>query len=631
MAPSPVPGYAGRLLRIDLTGETTMAEPLDEATLRRWVGGTGLGAKYLYEEVPPGVQWSDPENRLIIASGPLGGTRVNGGGTYSVVTKGALTDGATATQANGFFGAYLRFSGFDGILLQGAASGWVYIYVHDGVAELRDASHLLGKATWETEDAIKEELGLAGRKASVACIGPAGEHQVRFASIENDHGHFASHNGVGAVLGSKRVKAIAVSRGTGRMAVANSQRLTQLGRELTEEIKADLLYSNFYKAGTLWLHPVMHVMGALPNKNYTTSVYPEPEKLAEFCADHIRTRFKAKRNQCWACQTHHCGTLTIPEGEDAGTQVDEPEYEGLSSMGSAIGNLSVDASIALANEVDQLGIDTNEAGWLIGFVMECYEKGLLTGQQLDGLEMTWGNVPATRALLGKIARREGFGDVLADGVMRAARFIGGEALNMAIHTMKGATPRSHDHRSSMFGEMFDTSVSSTGTLEGGTMLRNSEWADLGLPAQVDARGPAAAEEIPARNVRTKGIKPFEDSLGTCQFTTNGAVDQLCAMVSAATGWAFRRQEAFDMGERTVNLMKAFDLRHGHGRSEDRPSPRYGAPVLDGPNKGFEPTASWDAMLDNYYRGMGWDEATGKPLPETLKRLDLEMAIADLWG
>ena len=205
-------GYGGKLLRIDLTNEQVTKEYLDEATLRKWVGGTGLGAKYLFEEVPAGVAWSDAENRLILTTGPLGGTSIGGSGTVAVVTKGALTNGAAASQANGFFGAYLRFSGIDGIILQGQAKRWLYLYIHDDAVEIRDASALVGKDNWQTNDLIRKELGATERGVSVASIGPAGENLVRYAGIFFDRGHVASKNGVGAVMGSKRLKAVVIAR-----------------------------------------------------------------------------------------------------------------------------------------------------------------------------------------------------------------------------------------------------------------------------------------------------------------------------------------------------------------------------------------------------------------------------------
>jgi len=226
--PASLPGgIMGRIVRVDLTSERLSVEPLTASVARQWIGGTGLGARTLYDEVPAGVEWDDPENRLIIAAGPLAGTKVHGAGTYSAVTKGPMTNLLGATQANGFFGAYLKQNGYDAIILQGQARRWLYLFIAEGVLELRSADHLLGKDTWETEGALLAELGFKFRMLSVHSIGQAGEHLVRFAAIAGDQGHVAAHNGVGAVMGSKRLKCIAVARGKQQVPLAHPERLTE--------------------------------------------------------------------------------------------------------------------------------------------------------------------------------------------------------------------------------------------------------------------------------------------------------------------------------------------------------------------------------------------------------------------
>ncbi len=247
MSSNTVFGYAGKILRVDLTDERLTEEVLSEGELKKWVGGTGFGAKYLYDEVTPGVQWNSPENRLIVATGPLGGTRMGGSGTISIVTKGPLTNGAVATQANGFMGAYMKFAGYDGIIFQGAANHWVYLYMHDGKAELRDARHLLGKNTWETEDAIKAELGYSEKGMSVFCVGPAGENLVKFAGVFGDKDHVAGHNGSGAVMGSKRLKAFCAARGRGSVVVTNREKLGQQAEATGDSIQRNPLTRRIYE------------------------------------------------------------------------------------------------------------------------------------------------------------------------------------------------------------------------------------------------------------------------------------------------------------------------------------------------------------------------------------------------
>ena len=616
-------GYAGKLLRVDLTGGQTSEDILYEDTLKKYIGGTGLGMKILYEEVSPDIEWSDPENRLVLASGPLGGTRVGGSGTFSVVTKGALTNGATSSQANGLLGAYLRFNGFDGIILQGAARRPVYLYIHDGVAELKDAGHLMGKDVWETEDIIKEEVGKPGREASVFGIGPAGENLVRFATIAGDRGHVVAHNGPGAVLGSKKLKAIAVARSKGSIVFKNRQALDRTAKEILQATLSNPIGNRVYNWGMLTVLKAEKA-GYLPVKNYTTSVWAiDPDKLAKFGPEYIRANFKPKPHPCWACQFHHAHLLTIPDGPFQGKVVEEPEYECFAAWGPLTGNDDVATTIAISNLVDRLGLDTNEAGFLISMVMECYEKAILTKEDLDGLEMTWGNTEAVIALLKKIARREGIGDMLAEGVMRAANSIGGDAPNIGIYTKKGYAPRGHDHRVRWF-EMFDTCVSSTGTIETHHQIPR---VLLGLPPLTD---PFSPEQISRAVADTKGVMQFDDSLGTCRFNTWFNIPLLCKAVNAATGWELTVDDATTIGLRAVNLMRAFNFRCGLTAEQDVPSMRYASTPTDGKAAGVGIAQHWDYMLSNYYQKMGWDSETGKPLPATLEKLGLQHVIPHLW-
>ncbi|MFC1894240.1 aldehyde ferredoxin oxidoreductase family protein, partial [Chloroflexota bacterium] len=611
-----VDGYADKLLRVDLTSAKLTTERLNKMVLRKYVGGAGLGAKFLYKEVPPSVDCFNPENRLILASGPLAATRIPGGGTFSVSTKGCLTGGATSSQANGFFGAYLKLSGFDCIIIHGAADKPVYLYIHDGSAELKDAGHLAGKDTWEIDDLIKEELGYTKRGMSVAGIGPAGENLVRYAAIVADKGHIAGHNGTGAVMGSKKLKAIAVARGKGRIQVADPKRISALAREILENVKSQRMGSNLYRYGTLGTYQMVEKIGALPIKNYTTNVYPDETKLHQFTPEYIRGRFKPKPNPCWACQMHHCHDSIITEGPYKGLKVEEPEFECLSAMGSQIGNMDVASAMMLTNVVDRLGLEMNETGWVIGLTLECYEKGLITKKDTDGLEMTWGNVEAVRSMIHKIAHCEGFGNILAEGAMRAAQRIGGDATSFAIHTAGGNTPRSYDHRAHWV-EMFDKLTSNTSTLES-------------RPFYSLRAGMFSPEEVVAITASGKGRMSFEDTLGTCRFATLVEMRILAEAIRAATGWGFDEDEAETVGLRIVNLTRAYNFRCGHKRELEIPSPRYGSVPVDGPAKGKSFMPELDDMLNRYYRQMGWDEKTGKPLPNTLRRLGLEHIIKDIW-
>ena len=617
-------GYTGKVLRVDLDTEQITEEALDEPTLRKYLGGTGLGVKYLYDEVPPGVEWSDPANRLFLGSGPLGGTTVPGSGTFSVVTKGPLTDGAVTSQANGFFGAYLRFAGYDAVLVQGAAKRWLYLVIRDGKAELRDASHLLDKDTWETQDAIQQELGLKPGGVSVACIGPAGEHLVKFAAICTDHGHVAGHNGTGAVMGAKKLKAIAAVRGRGRVPLADSRRLGELQREMFEVVSKQRGGGAGYLWGTLAGYKGGEARGTVPIQNYTTSVFPDREKLEHYDAEYIRGTFEPDPHPCWACRMHHCHHMKVPQGQYAGWIIEEPEYEGLAAWGGVTGPSEVEEAAVLADTVDRLGLDTNEGGWVIGWTMECYEKGLLTKEDTDGLEMSWGNAEAARQMLHRVARRQGFGNTLAEGVKRASQRIGGPAGELAIYTQKGNSPRGHDHRAA-WHEMFDTSISNAGTIES---HRAFDSTQIGLAPMTDGFDPF---QVSSTVAKTKGAMQFEDSLGVCRFVTDCQLKWLIQLVNAATGWDLSLEEAMDVGRRAVNTLRAFNLRHGHTAALDGlPSPRYCSVPVDGPAQGKYIKPHWASMLRNYYELMGWDATTGVPFPYTLRRLDLEPLVADVW-
>ena len=606
--------YVGKLLRVDLTkGEIDRFE-VPEPILRMFLGGTGLGVKYLYDEVPPGTEWFDAQNRLIIAAGPLNATSIGGSGSVSVVSKGPLTGGAGCSQANGYFGAYLRRCGLIGIIIQGAAQSLQYLYITPDSAELKDAAWLTGIDTYQTPELLRHEYDCKERELTVASIGPAGENLVKFAGVFFDYGHSASHNGLGAVMGSKRLKAVAITRGTHTPTLHDVDRVRELSRTFIENVRTQS--QGTYEYGTL---NGLHGNGRrnmIPVKNYTTSTWTiDADKWQKFSGPYIREQFSVRRNSCWACQIHHCDMMQINEGPYAGTLLEEPEYEQFSAWSSAIGQESVTSAMMLSKEVDRLGLETNEAGWVVGFAMECYDKGVLTRAEANDLDLTWGNAESARLLLNLIASRQGIGDTLAEGVMRAATKLGQEA--RAIHSLKGNTPRGHDHRNRLT-EQFDTCISNTGTLE--------TW---GGPIALGAA--PNWEDIVATNLHDKGAMMFEDSLVTCRFNTRMNVELLSQALTAVTGWEFSWEEGMHVGRRIVQLLRAFNMRHGiAGRAMDKPSTRYGSAPDSGPGKGRSLQANWDKMLDAYYKGMGWD-ASGKPLPETLKKYGLDYIAKDLAG
>lgn len=611
--------YTGTILRVDLGSGQVSRELVEEEVMRKYVGGSGLGAKYLYENVPPGIKWNDPENIVFFGTGPLGGL-MGGTGTISVVTKGPQTNGAVSTQANGFLGAFLRFSGFHGVVVRGASDDWVYLYIHDGIGELRDARHLVGKDTVETGELISKELGL-GNQASVFSIGPAGENLVRFACIVGDRGHVAAHGGAGAVMGSKKLKAIVAKRSKKELQVRDKEAVRSIRNEMLENIKNHRSATTYWW-GTSLLLPQYLPLGLVPIKNLTASEFQDGEK---FGGRYYRPRLEMKRQPCWACQFHHCHIVKIVEGPYSGYVAEEPEFEDLVAFGPLIGQTDSQAVIVLNDINDRLGMDVNEVGWLLAMVMECYARGILTRKDTDGIEFTWGNVEAVKAVLPRIARREGFGNILAEGTMHTAAVIGGEAPEIGVYLQTGAVPRGHDHRA-RWEEMLDVATSSTSTLDSANASTAPQW--FGIAPLTD---PFSPDKVAGLVAGTRGRRALEDSLVICSFTCRGGSNKLLTdCLNAVTGWDWKPEEVSQFGHMFSNLLRCFDIRHGRDIDKERPSARYSSTPIYGMAEGKSVSSCWEQMRAKFYEGMGWDKKSGIPLPETLRKVGLDWIIKDVY-
>src|SRR5215475_4883636 len=617
---TPLPGgYAGRLLRVDMTRGKCWAEPWTAEQMRELVGGLGLGAMILYKETATkggkgNVSWDHPDNRLVLATGPLAGLPVWGTGGLTVCSIGAGTNGPTSTNANGFFGTNLKYSGYDAVIVQGQSKTWKYLYINDDVVELRDAKSLVGLDTWETQGALNRELGLTGHQLSVYSIGPAGENLVRFAAIQGDYGHVASKNGMGAVMGKKKLKALAIVRGTRTLRAADFRGVVQAADDIAHDLKTDPSARTLYEYGTLPGVVNLSRMGALPIKNYTTNV--TTADMSQWEAPKLREGFDHRGHQCNACGMHHCHMSVIRSGPDQGKIVDEPEYEGWSGAGWTIGvTADIDGVAWLNTQLDRACLDVNEFGWVCGWVMEGLEKGWLTKQQV-GFDLKWGDIQGANRLIQMISKREGFGDLLAEGMKRAAEKLGGAAKDAAVYTGKGAAPRGHDHRA-RWEEMLDTTTSSTATMETGNPVHQTE---IGLPARIN---PFDGVDVAKLVAGCRGRRAFEDSLGICIFTTRTRLENVCRALSAATGWSYTVDEAMRQGRRTAAINRAVALRCGLTPDLEKPSTRYGSTPHDGPAKGQAVGAQWDKMVQTWYDEVGYDRKTGKPLPRTLKTLGLD--------
>ncbi|MFC1925515.1 aldehyde ferredoxin oxidoreductase family protein [Chloroflexota bacterium] len=616
-------GYVGKLLRVDLTNERLTDEYIDEATWRKYIGGTTMGTKILFDEVPPDTDWSDPENRLIWMTGPFTGSGSPGSANFSVVTKGSLTGFLASAQANGWFGPRLKFAGYDGIIVQGKAKRWVYLYVHDGNAELRHAAHLLGKDTWETEETLQKEIGQS--QVSVSCIGPAGENLVRFATVNCDRGHVCSSNGPGAVMGSKKLKAVVVN-GKVRPHINNKSRFNAIVKEWWEQTSMAMFGALVHNLGTSGQLAAIEMMGILPVKNLTTCKFPEAPL---FDGSSIRANYRqVRRRPCFGCKLNHIHDIEIAKGPHKGAVVEEPEYEPMAGFGPTIGNTDPDASIWLANVNDRLGMDAKEQVFLMGLIIECYEKGVITKKDTDGLEMTWGNVKAVESMMHKIARRDGFGDVLAEGIYRASQSIGGDAPNFAVYTHKGGAPHVQDPRGN-WSIAFSFAVFDNGSAPPDMGDLGDILPDLDALWFMDPSSGFDAEKIPGFQAIRARRGNFGDSNGTCFFCSAFVkLETITNSLSALTGWDFSWQEAAEVGERSMSLQRAFNIKHGHTREDNSISPRLKEALPDGPSQGVSIAANFDKMIDRYNEAVGWDRE-GRPLPENLKRLGLEFVIKDL--
>lgn len=606
-------GYAGKILRVDLTAGTTRIEELNEATVRKWVGGVGLAVKILYDEVPAGVEWDDPENRFIISTGPLAGTGVAGAATINFTAKNPMTNIGVATQANGFMGAYMKFSGFDAIVFSGRSPKLVYLVLKNGGAEIRDATHLTDLDALEIEDKIREDLEVSGKQISVFGIGPAGENLVRYAAVSGDKQHVASKGGMGAVMGSKNLKAVVAYDGPRKFEVYDSEKLKSGAKELLEFAKG---FGTVYEWGSGGGFSTLHALGALPVKNYTTDIFPEHEQMN---GQYLRTHYEFKSVPCYRCGMAHVKEVTVTEGPYKGFVGEEPEYEQLAAWGPQIGNTDLGAVVMLTKEVDRLALDCNEASWVVGWAMECFEKGVFTKADTEGLELTWGNVEAARELLNRIARRDGpFADMLAEGVMRASLKVGGEAANWAIYGAKGVTPRSHDHRGeTRWYELLDSCVTTTSTLDATWGGVHPQLVDL-QPLEDHFDHLAVAK----MNADFSGPRLFDDCLGICRFASP-APKLVLRCFNAVTGWDWDMEDVFKVGRRVSALFRLFALRNGHSVEDEKPSTRYWSPPVDGPNKGVDIGSKWPEMIERYYTSIGWDPKTGRPTDDTLIKLDLK--------
>ena len=610
-------GYHRRILRVNLTDGQIAVETPDDVFYRRYLGGAGFVAYYLLKEVPPDTDPLGPENRLIFACGPLTGAPLAGSGRNAVGARSPLTGAMGESEVGGFWGAELKAAGFDAIIIVGQAVSPVYLWVHDGEAELRDASHLWGLENKAAHTAIREELG--EKRARVALCGPAGEKLVRYANIMADLRHAAGRTGLGAVMGSKRLKAVAV-RGTGKLPLADPAQVGALARWMRDNYR-DLM-GKFPDLGTGVSMIPYNRDGALPVRNFRDGHLDGADVLGrEGLAEHVVVRMES----CYACAIGCKKVAALSEPYPVDPAYGGPEYETAVSLGSNCGVTDVYAVTKASERCNALGLDTISVGGTIAFAMECFEEGLLTPQDIGGLDLRFGNAEAMLQLLELIAARQGIGDLLAEGTKRAAERIGGGAERLAVH-VKGQEVPYHDPRI-QHGLGLGYAISYTGADHMHNAFDSNYEHEAGLDS---VRNLGVLEPMPAtwlgpekvRAVIYGSLRRYLDNcLGLCNFLPYRN-DQVVEAVRAVTGWDTTAWELWKAAERLVTMARAFNVRQGFTPADDRLPPRMAEPLgPDGPGEPIDPAAI-EAALPLYYEMMGWDPATGVPRAAKLYELDI---------
>jgi aldehyde:ferredoxin oxidoreductase len=600
-------GYTGKILRVDLTREKTSVEPTNMEWARMFLGGKGLGAKYLFEESKPRIDAFAPENIMIFMTGPLTGTIAPCTPKHVVITKSPLTGAFLDSYAGGYFGAELKFAGFDAIIVKGKAKHPAYVFVNDGQAQVKDAGRLWGKDTHETEKLVKEEL--EDKDVKVASIGPAGENLVKYSCITNDFYRQSGRGGAGAIMGSKNLKAVAV-RGTQGVSVPNIDEFVELSKEISrKDVVGNPDNEWVVVDGSPAIVRMSQEAGILPTKNFESGTFKDVDKIDAAAIKKVLVR----RRACYSCPMA-CGNITqFKEGPYAGTLIEGPDYETLALSGSncLISDLGAIAKFNLL--CDQLGIDTITAGNTIAFAMECYEKGLIDKKDTGGLELSFGNVSAYIEMPKLISFRKGIGNLLAEGVRVASQKVGKGSQSFAVHA-KGLEYPAYDPRGS-FGMALAFATSDRGACH----LR--AW-----PAASDAFGkldPFTTEGKAQLVIDDQNKYAAKWSTILCDFYAVG-YGNIAKLFSAATGWNTTEDDMKLIGERIWNLIRMYNLREGLTRKDDTIPDRISKdPIAEGKAKGHVVTREdFEKMLDEYYQLRGWDKE-GRPTEQKLAQLGLQ--------
>jgi len=617
-------GWNGKILRIDLTTQKVTTEEPSPIVYRRYLGGGALSLFYLLNELKPGSDPLGPENVLIFACSVVTGHPIAGFSRFSVAAKSPLTGAFGESEAGGWWGPELKAAGYDAILIKGRAQKPVYLWIENEKVEIRDASKMWGHMTREAQAMIREELG--DDKVRIALIGPAGERGVRFACILNELKHANGRTGLGAVMGSKNLKAIAV-RGNKKMALHDPEKVREIVKRIAETWAKNP--STLGELGTARGVMPLNAGGILPTRNFITGTF---EKAEAICGETMRDTILVSRGTCYGCPVRCKREVKVDEPYKVDPEYGGPEYETLGALGSLCGVGDLKA-IALGNQLcGAYGIDTISTGTTIAFAMECFERGLLTLKDTGGIELRFGNAEAMVAMVEKIGKGEGLGKLLSEGAKIAAEKIGGDAPRFAMH-VKGQPLPIHEPRGKA-GLALAYSISPTGAdhLEHPHDPVFETEAGLKSVLPLGIIEPLPAVDLSAKKVRMfiylQNLYSMFNSIGLCVLTGGFfggpvSVNAIPEYVNAVTGWDTSLWELLKVGERHSAMARVFNLREGFSSKDDTLPERIFEPLEGGALQGKRiDREEFEKALKTYYRMMGWDD-NGVPLESKLEELELD--------
>ncbi len=616
-------GYMGSILRVNLTKREFQAEPLPPKLARDYIGGTGLGNRILYDEVPPSTDPLSPENKIVFATGPVTATNYPSGARYQICFKSPLTGILCDASSGGYWGADLKRAGYDALIVEGASPDPVYLWIHNGKVEFRNAFHLWGQDALKVQETLQREIG--DERIRIACIGPAGEKQVLLSCIINDEGRAPGRGGNGAILGAKKLKAIVV-RGNGTFPIHDLEAYNALCKKIAKDNATSPAVANMREYGTAQVLDNLWSMGDIPVKNWQLGLWEEGCK--NLGGKKMKETILVPHTACYRCTLGCSRWVKIDEGP---YKMDGPgpEYETLAALGTMclVDNLN---AVSFANDLcNRYGIDTISTGVAIAFAMEAYEKGLIKKEDTGGVDLKWGDAQAMIAMVHQVGKKEKMGALLGQGVKRAAEKLGGDSWKYAVH-VKGMESPMHDPRT-FFSMGLTYAVGPRGAchLHGHSPLWEGvqdpvpEWGLKGTYPLFQSEGKGNLVKL------SQDLTAVINSMVSCYFLTFILKpSDLAAVLTAATGTKYTANSLLKVGERIMALHRAYNNRCGINRQDDVLAPRQLEPTKEGGNAGKVP--NMEVMTKEFYKASGWTPS-GKPSRKTLESLGLKDVARDLYG